>query len=90
MYESIVLHLDAAINKVEDLSRDVELNRMKDKQMEEPKMEYSKYILPVAAMAETSEYQYGADAFEAAYPKMKQDKAGEAKALVVAKIRKVR
>lgn len=28
VYESMVLHLDASIDKVEDLSRDVELNRM--------------------------------------------------------------
>jgi len=90
VYESMVLHLDAAIDKVEDLSRDVELNRMKDKQMEEPKMEYSKDILPVSAVAEPSEYQYGAEAFEAAYPKMKQDKAMDVKTPTVPKTGKVR
>ena len=81
VYESMVLHLDASIDKVEDLSRDVELNRMKDMQVEEPMAEYGKDILPVAAVAEPSEYQYGAEAFEAAYPKMKQDKAMEAKGM---------
>lgn len=60
---------------MEDLSRDVELNRMKDKQVEEPDVDYSKDILPVGAVAEASEYQYGAEAFEAAYPKMNQEKA---------------
>ena len=79
VYESMVLHLDASIDKVENLSRDVELNRMKDKQVVEPNLEYGLDISPVAAVAEPSEYQYGADAFEAAYPKMKQDKAMEAK-----------
>lgn len=79
VYESMVLHLDASIDKVEDLSRDVELNRMKDMQVEEPMAEYGKDILPVAAVAEPSEYQYGAEAFEAAYPKMMQDKAMDAK-----------
>ena len=79
VYESMVLHLDAAIDKVENLSRDVELNRMKDKQVEELDVDYSKDILPVGAVAESSEYQYGAEAFETAYPKMKQDKAMEAK-----------
>lgn len=79
VYESMVLHLDAAIDKVEDLSRDVELNRMKDKQVEEPDADYSKDILPVGTVAEPSEYQYGAEAFEAAYPKMKQDKAMDVK-----------
>lgn len=79
VYKSMVLHLDAAIDKVEDLSWDVELNRMKDKQVEELDVDYSKDILPVVAVAEPSEYQYGAEAFETAYPKMKQDKAMEAK-----------
>ena len=86
----MVLHLDAAIDKVEDLSRDVELNRMKEKQVEEPKAEYGKDILPVSAVAEPSEYQYGADAFEAAYPKMRQDKAMDVKAPTVPKTGKVR
>ena len=90
VYESMVLHLDAAIDKVEDLSRDVELNHMKDKQVEEPKMEYGKDILPVAAVAEPSEYQYSADAFEAAYPKMKQERSADVKALTVPKTGKVR
>ena len=52
---------------------------MENKQVEEPKAEYGKDILPLGAVAESSEYQYGADAFEDAYPKMKQDKAMEAK-----------
>lgn len=90
VYESMVLHLDASIDKVEDLSRDVELNRMKDKQVEEPNVDYSKDILPVGAVAEPSEYQYGADAFEAAYPKMKQDKAMDVKTPTVPKTGKVR
>lgn len=90
VYETMVLHLDASIDKVEDLSRDVELNRMKDKQVEEPNVDYSKDILPVGAVAETSEYQYGADAFEAAYPKMKQDKAMDVKTPAVPKTGKVR
>ena len=55
VYESMVLHLEASIDKVEDLSRDVELNQMKNKQVEEPMAEYGKDILPVAA-AEPSEY----------------------------------
>lgn len=86
----MVLHLDASIDKVEDLSRDVELNRMKDKQVEEPKMEYGVDISPVTAVAEPSEYQYNADAFEAAYPKMKQEKAMETKAPTIPKPGNVR
>lgn len=63
---------------------------MKDKQVEEPKVDYSKDILPVGAVAEPSEYQYGADAFEATYPKRKQDKAVDVKAPTVPKTGKVR
>ena len=48
-------------------------------------------ITPTFAVAEpTDEYQYGADAFEAAYPKMKQDKAMDVKTLAVPKTGKVR
>ena len=39
----------------------------------------SKVLIRLGAVAEPSEYQYGAEAFETAYPKMKQDKAMEAK-----------
>ena len=46
--------------------------------------------MPVWAVAEPSEYQYGAEAFEAAYPKMKQDKAMDVKAPTVPKSGKVR
>lgn len=86
----MVLHLDASIDKVEDLSRDVELNLMKNKQVEEPDVDYSKDVLPVGTVAEPFEYQCGADAFEAAYPKMTQDKAMDVKTLTVPKTEKVR
>ncbi len=79
VYESMVLHLDASIDKVENLSKEVKLNRMKNMQEEEPKAEYGKDVFAVAAVAEPSECKYGADAFEAAYPKRKQDKVVEAK-----------
>ena len=75
---------------MEDLSRDVELNRMKDKQVQEPNVDYSKDILPVGAVAEPADYQHGAEAFEAAYSKMKQDNVVEAKAPTVPKTGKVR
>ncbi len=58
--------------------------------MEEPNVDYSKDILLVGAVAEPSEYQYGAEAFEAAYPKMNQEKAMDAKAPTVPKTGKVR
>lgn len=86
----MVLHLDASIDKVENLSWNVELNRMKDKQLEVLDVDYSKDILPVGAVVEPSMYQYGADSFEAAYPKMKLDKDMDVKNSTVPKNGKVR
>lgn len=81
VYESMVLRLDASIDKVEDLARDVELNHMKDKQVDtmEHSEEVSRDVYPIATVAEPSEYQYGAEAFEATYPKMEQVKMPETK-----------
>jgi len=83
VYESMVLRLDGAIDKVEDLARDVELNRAKDKQVEavDRAEEVVQEFTPTFAVAEpTEEYQYGAEAFEAAFPKMEQAKSMEGKA----------
>ncbi len=92
VYESMVLRLDASIDKVEDLCSDVEVNRMKDKQMDT--MEHSEAarrdVSPISAVAEPSEYQYGAEAFEAAYPKIEQTKVQEAKKPDIPKTGKVR
>ena len=76
VYESMVLRLDASIDKVEDLARDVEINRMNDKQVDTEKHteEIMEDVSFVSAVAEPSEYQYGAEAFEAAYPKGEQTK----------------
>ena len=71
----MVLRLDAAIDKVEDLSRDVELDRIDKRDMDkstEPVAEEINHLLAVTAVAEPSEYQYGAEVFEAAYPKMQE------------------
>ena len=61
----MVLHLDAAIDKVEDLSRDVELDRMEKKQIEKPEQvtDIREAIAPVSSVAEPTEYQFGAEAF---------------------------
>lgn len=77
VYESMVLHLDGAIDKVEGLSKDVELDRMNKRNMDkvtEPAAEEINHLLPAVTVAETQEYEYGADAFEATYPKMKQER----------------
>lgn len=93
VYESMVLHLDASIDKVENLARDVELHRINKKDVEketEPVAEEINHLLHVTAVAEPSEYQYGAEVFEAAYPAIKQEKILEAKASVVLKTEKSR
>lgn len=79
VYESMVLRLDASIDKVEDLARDVELNHMKDKEVEisEKVGNVMEDISPVPMVAEPTEYQYGAEAFETAFPKMEQVKFAE-------------
>lgn len=54
VYESMVLRLDAAIDKVEDLSRDVELDRMEKKQADKPEhvTDIREEITPVMSVAE--------------------------------------
>ena len=54
------------------------------------KFDYSKDILPVGTVVESSEYQYGSEAFEATYPKMKRERSVGVKTLTVLKIGKVR
>lgn len=76
----MVLRLDASIDKVEDLARDVEIERAKDKQVETADRTDSdlQEVTPAFAVAEpTEEYQYGAEAFEAAYAKGEQAKMPE-------------
>lgn len=92
VYDSMVLHLDAAIDKVEDLSRNVELDRMEKKQIDKPEQvtDIRDAMAPVSSVAEPTEYQYGAEAFEVAYPKMDSDIMPEAKAPSVPKTGKVR
>lgn len=80
VYESMVLRLDASIDKVEDLARDVEIERAKDNQMEAADRTDSglNEVTPALAVAEpTEEYQYGAEAFEAACAKGEQVKMPE-------------
>ena len=87
VYESMVLRLDVAIDKVEDLSRDVELDRMEKKQVDksESVTDIQEEITPAMSVAEPSEYQYGVEAFEAAYPKIDVENRPEAKAPSVPK-----
>ena len=92
VYESMVLYLDATIDKVEDLSRDVELDRMEKKQIDKPEQvtDIRDAIALVSSVAEPTEYQFGAEAFEAAYPKMDSGIKPEEKAPSVPKTGKTR
>lgn len=62
VYQNMELRLDGAIDKVEDLARDVELNKSMSGKPEPEK----ESMTPMSMVAEPSEYQYGSDAFEAA------------------------
>lgn len=60
--EGMEVRLDAAIDKIKNLSRDVEINQMMKMYIELMDKQHEKS--PVAIVAEP-DYQYGADAFEA-------------------------
>lgn len=75
VYEAVVLRLDAAIDKVEDLSRDVEISHERKQQADKeiPSVTgtvMQEEVLPVATVAEPVSYRYGAEAFEAAYAEL--------------------
>lgn len=69
MYQNLELHLDAGIDKVDNLAKDVELQRMEKKwdelyeQTHEGSVTESIQPQPVALVSE-KEYEYGAEAFE--------------------------
>ena len=72
VYQNLELHLDAAIDKVDNLAKDVEIQKMQKKQIDklEQVTDIRDAIASVSSVAEATEYQFGAEAFEAAYPKM--------------------
>lgn len=84
VYESMTLRLEASIDKVENSTRNVEINCMKDRQVETADRADSglQEETPVFAVAEpTEEYRYGAETFEAACAKMDTGKAADGKVL---------
>ena len=69
VYQNLELHLDAAIDKVDNLSKDVELQKMEkkwDELYEQTHQEGKETVQqqPVALVSE-KQYEYGAEAFEA-------------------------
>lgn len=69
VYQNLELHLDAAIDKVDNLSKDVKIQKMEKKwdelyeQTHQEKVTEHVQSQPVALVSE-KEYEYGADAFE--------------------------
>ncbi len=66
VYKGMEIRLDGAIYKVEDVAWDVELNRIKGKEVEMQVKAGNarKDIYPVSMVVELTEYQYGAEVFE--------------------------
>ena len=69
VYQNLELHLDAAIDKVDNLSKDVEIQKMEkewDELYEQTHQEGKETVQeqPIALVSE-KEYEYGAEAFEA-------------------------
>jgi hypothetical protein len=95
VYQNLELHLDAAIDKVDNLAKDVELQRMEKKwdELYEQTHQESKVDVvqpqPVALVSE-KEYEYGAEAFETYMKESNGEIKPEMKELVVQKNDKAR
>ena len=95
VYQNLELHLDAAIDKVDNLAKDVELQRMEKKwdELYEQTHQENKTVSiqhqPVALVSE-KEYEYGADAFEIYMKENKGKIKPEMKEVAVQKNEKAR
>ena len=69
VYQNLELHLDAAIDKVNNLAKDVEIQKVEkkwDELYEQTHQEGKEKVQPqTLSMVSESEYEYGAEAFEA-------------------------
>lgn len=94
VYQNLELHLDAAIDKVDHLAKDVELQRMEkkwDKLYEKTHSEEKGTVQPqVLSMVSEPEYEYGAEAFEAYMKKNMAEINTDAKTSSVSKVEQVR
>ena len=94
VYQNLELHLDAAIDKVDNLAKDVELQRMEkkwDELYEQTHQEGKEKIQPqTLSMVSESEYEYGAEAFEAYMEESNRDIKSEIKEVAVQKSGKAR
>ena len=94
MYQNLELHLDAAIDKVDNLSKDVEIQKMEkkwDDLYEQTHQEGKETVQPQAiALVSEKEYGYGAEAFEAYMGESNRDIKSEIKEVAVQKSGKAR
>ena len=70
VYQNLELHLDAAIDKVDNLAKDVEIQKMEKKWDELYEQTHQESIVDAiqpqhVALVSEPEYEYGAEAFEA-------------------------
>lgn len=94
VYQNLELHLDAAIDKVDHLAKDVELQRMEkkwDELYEKAHSEEKGTVQPqVLSMVSEPEYEYGAEAFEAYMKKNVAEINTDTKTSSVSKVEQVR
>jgi len=85
LLESMELRLDAAIDKMDDLSRDVELGKMEDKDVSLEETRLSDGKEPAMLNVADNSYAYGSDAFEAYQQQSKPEKTDISKVVEPAK-----
>lgn len=94
VYQNLELHLDAAIDKVDNLAKDVELQRMEkkwDELYEQTHQEGKEKVQPQAiALVSEKDYAYGAEAFEAYMEKSNREIKPNMKEVAVQKNDKAR
>ena len=95
LFVSMELHLDASIDKLDNLTMNVQFDKVKymenakePERAEAERVEAEVVYSPI--VAEPTEYQYGAEAFEAVYPKMDAEIKPDMKAPSVPKTGKAR
>lgn len=95
LFVSMELHLDASIDKLDNLTMNVKFDKVKymenakePERAEAERVEAEVVYSPI--VAEPTEYQYGAEAFEAVYPKMDAEIKPDMKAPSVPKTGKAR
>ena len=94
VYQNLELHLDAAIDKVDNLSKDVEIQKMEkkwDELYEQTHQEGKETVQPQAiALVSEKDYEYGAEAFEAYMEKSNREIKPNMKEVAVQKNDKAR